>query len=147
MRQGTGVSRASAARVWFECRGYVFCPAYASGKWYVMACKRSRQPVSARWVCVGLEDSRAHVVLRIVLQFFGGHGRSLDAGRGGRSAAGARGGRFERLAAHEEVLKILQNIFLRRSERARPGEDWGGGVSTGVGWGAFESAARTAGGC
>ena len=37
MRQGTGVSRASAARVWFECRGYVFCPAYASGKWYVMA--------------------------------------------------------------------------------------------------------------
>ena len=44
-----------------------FWPAYASGKWYVMACKQSTPPVSARWVYVGLEDSRAHVVLAVVL--------------------------------------------------------------------------------
>ena len=55
-----------------------FWPAYASGKWYVMACKQSTQPVSARWVYVGLEDSRAHVVLAVVLKFFGRHGRSEE---------------------------------------------------------------------
>ena len=56
----------------------------------------------------------------VVLELLGRHGRTLDVEKGWAVSRGqkedARRVRFERLAAHEEVLQILQNVLLRRGE-------------------------------
>ena len=53
-----------------------FCPAYASGKWYVMACEHGTRQVSA-WLVCGLEG-RAYVVLRVVLKLLGRDGGAKE---------------------------------------------------------------------